>query len=557
MRWLLVTGIVWFHLCGCAGSWRTTKVVDPPAGFFPQERFSVRVDPRVELLSIIFYLSEAREYQDACETPYFRAVDNHFGRNRKHAAVEATRDLRAIHSISFNAPIDLSAHLDSAESLHLVVPLDPHPQRLDGRWKGAPLEDYLKKVRDFAKQTGFVDFMAGQQAYFRAVEARYAEALDSEGLLAWFDGFFGPRSNVRFILVPGLLNGPHGYGTSVVLPDGREVIRPVLGLKPCDEKGLPVIEDKENLAAYLQHEIAHAYVNPAVNANAELLEPIARRVYRHVEAQMDEQSYGNWMTMLYESGVRASTILFLRDRYGEAAAEKALARDEARSFLWLRGMVELFDRYRKERDRYESFEAFVPEWVPVLDKWEKLPPGQKDPPFKGPVNAAFRRRGNALLIAPLVVEGDESSRASARFVRAIHKKIFSKKGIPMLNAAKVTPREVSTRALFLYGTPDTNPVLAQMLEKFGWKIKEDGIHLGARKFSGQNLVLIACHPHPENKRLPVTVYTAARNENLVEINSIFHGPTDWIIARRDAEGNFEKVASGDFEKTPDGQWLLR
>jgi hypothetical protein len=125
----------------------------------------------------------------------------------------------------------------------------------------------------------------------------------------------------------------------------------------------------------------------------------------------------------------------------------------------------------------------------------------------------------------------------------------------MLTADQVSSREVSSRSLILYGTPRSNPILAKMLKRFGWNLEKNGIALGERAFSGEGLVLIACQPHPENPRQVVTVYAAGQDKDLVGINNLFHGPTDWIVARRDAQGQFHEVAKGDFPRDSQGRWL--
>jgi hypothetical protein len=519
------------------------------------KRFTVQVDHRVELFSILFRLAGVREYGRAPDTPYTRAVDAHFEAFREHPAVLASRDLHTTKSIGYNAPMDLAVHLDSASSLEPAVPLDPHPRRLDSRWRKVAIGPYLAKVQAFARASKFGAFMASQRAYHRKVEARLAAVLEGEDPTRWLDGFFGPKPGVRVVLVPGLLNGPNGYGCSVVFPGGGEIISPILGLGRWLAKDTPAYEDRQGLVSYLFHEVAHAYVNPIVDAHAGILEPVAAPVYRTVREQMKRQAYGSWRIMMYESGVRAATALFLRDRFGPQAAQREIGRDEARSFLWMQPLVDLLDRYRGERDRYGDFAAFMPEVAAFFARWSKLPPAGRRPPFRGTINAALLSHGPTLLVAPVVVKGSPASKAARDFVRQIHESIFARRGVELRAADEVGEEDLSTRSLILYGTPRSNPVLARMLEGFGWRVAEDGIHLDGRQFEGRGLALIACKPHPRDDKQAVTVYTAGRDEDLVNLNSLFHGPTDWIVARHVGGGRFEEVASGDFPRDGNGRWL--
>jgi hypothetical protein len=37
---------------------------------------------------------------------------------------------------------------------------------------------------------------------------------------------------------------------------------------------------------------------------------------------------------------------------------------------------------------------------------------------------------------------------------------------------------------------------------------------------------------------------------------VFHGPDDWVVARREPDGRFTIVAKGDFPRARDGSWGL-
>jgi hypothetical protein len=67
-------------------------------------------------------------------------------------------------------------------------------------------------------------------------------------------------------------------------------------------------------------------------------------------------------------------------------------------------------------------------------------------------------------------------------------------------------------------------------------------------------VLIACHQHPGDASRALLFYTAADDADLIDPNSVFHGPTDWVIAHHTGKGRYEIVAKGDFPKDLAGHW---
>jgi hypothetical protein len=334
---------------------------------------------------------------------------------------------------------------------------------------------------------------------------------------------------------------------------------PVLGVGRVDDLGLPVIEDKQSFIAFLQHEIAHAYANPCIDRHEKPLKSAGTSVFDSVADVMKSQAYGNWQTVVKESAVRASTVIFMRDKYGEKAANASLRHHQGKSFFWLPEVVTELEQYRKQRAKYPDFDTFTPRLAKAFERWLARPVDQRYPPFQGPINAVWdyrkRKPESSVLVAPIETAKDKASGQALAFVGRIHKMFFEKVGSPMVSSGKVKPATLKGKSLVLYGTPETNLILRRFLGKLGWKLTPGKITLGKRSFEGKGLVLIACHPRPCNPRIPVAVYGAARSQDLININNMFHGPTDWIIGRKGSDGKFTEIAKGNFEKTAKGKWL--
>ena len=82
----------------------------------------VKVDPRIELLSLIFRLAGNPEYSQARVQAYAQDVDKHFGGFQDHAVVNLARELRRNDGVSYDAVMSLAVHLKDAESLELAGP---------------------------------------------------------------------------------------------------------------------------------------------------------------------------------------------------------------------------------------------------------------------------------------------------------------------------------------------------------------------------------------------------------------------------------------------------
>lgn len=367
----------------------------------------------------------------------------------------------------------------------------------------------------------------------------------NDDIVGWFDGFFGKHAEVRYRLVPGLLNGPSNYGARAARLDGSEEFYQIVSLENLDDEELPRPSDVT--AELIVHEMAHSYVNPIVDRHLEELRPSLSHIFPLVAKAMASQAYGRWETMARESGVRAVTILFLRDRRGKRAAAQQVRDEQRNSFFWVGELADQLEAYRADRARYPTLDAFIPQVVSFFDGLADryAHHGLPRVPYFGPINAAYER-DPVVVIAP---QGAASG-PLLRYVTAIQRHFGRQPPLAPV-AAQIEPG----RTLVLYGSPRTNPHVAALLADSRWSVEPGAISVAGRRFEGAHLVLIATRPHPADRTSAALVYTAASDEDLVGVNGTFHGPTDWVVARKIGDQKFEIEAQGDFERQ-DGAWRL-
>ena len=519
MRWLLLVALV----AGCA-----------PAPRPPQPTLhngsSVHIDKRVELMSIVMRLAGAEEYGQAIASPYTTDVDATFKPFAGHPAVAATKLLRERFGIAFDAPMHLAIHLDDQLQPKAISDLVANDQR----WRGVDVPAYAAKLRDFAEVAKLDQFMAKHALYYRRVEDAFRARVDAEDPTDWFDAMFGARAGARFVVVPGLLNGGANYGPHATV-DGTVEMYQILGIYRADADGTPALDDET--VATLIHEMAHSYINPAFDRHQEDLARAGKIIFPLVEKRMREQAYGDALTMFDEAGVRAITVVYLRDRHGTKAGADAEVDEVRRSFVWTPELVRLFQVYRTRRDKFPTLEAFMPDVVGFFDELATryaqsgLPPQ----PFLGPIDAVF---DDVSFSAP-----DTKDAKVVSYVETIRAKLFP--------TAPRTP--TGTKNLVAYGTPTSNMYVRVFLGNSGIQLNTGSIVIGTKSFTGSGLVLIACWPRMRDHAM--AVYAAADDADLVGINSVRHGGTDWVVARRTDRG-FETLGMGDFPKTLDGRWGL-
>jgi len=326
----------------------------------------VRVDPRVELMSVIFRLAGNPEYNHhASASPYADEVAEHFGEFKDHPVVLAARNLRATRGVSYDAVISMAIHIDDAVSLAERAPFDATPTSLEGRWRADEARDFLQKARQFVKDSDFAQFTADHKQLYDEAASRMNNVVADNVRLEWFEWFFGSRPGAKFFLVPGLLTGGHCYGGTVKLTDGTEQIYSVIGAWTWDGTGTPAFD--KTVVPTIVHEFAHSYVNPIVYAHADELQKAGEQIFSHTEKRMTAQAYGNWTTVMHESLVRASVVRYLLSVDGVQASEKQVRYERGKGFTWVGDLASLLEEYESDRRRYPTFESFMPRIVAFFD----------------------------------------------------------------------------------------------------------------------------------------------------------------------------------------------
>ncbi|MGB2908276.1 MAG: DUF4932 domain-containing protein, partial [Candidatus Aminicenantaceae bacterium] len=327
----------------------------------------VRVDPRIELLSIIFRLAGNPEYNRGAVQSYVDDVEARFGPFREHAVVEMARELRETRGVSFDAVMSMAIHVKGPYTLEEEIAFEPRPASLEGRWRVEEAREFLEKARDFVRVTDFKGFVADHEELYETTAERMQAVMDENEVEGWFNGFFGSLPDARFSIVLGLLNGGGSYGPKVVYPDGREDLYTILGVWMTDEGGVPRFNDR--VLGTVVHEFSHSFANPVVDRHADELLEAGQAIFPLVEEEMRSMAYSSWRIMMSESLVRASVVRWDLAKNGREAADKRIAWEEKNHFFWISGLSELLGEYEANRGSYPDLESFFPEIKRFFDDY--------------------------------------------------------------------------------------------------------------------------------------------------------------------------------------------
>ena len=486
----------------------------------------VQVDSRVELMSIIFRLAGNPEYNKAKLDSYTNDVEKQFGKFRSHSAVKLARQLRQQRGVSYDACMNMAVHITDTQNCQERISFEPRPDSLETRWTPVSARQFLAATRQFVKDSNFNDFFAAHTSLYQTAQSRMEDFLKKNAHMEWFDEYFGARPEANFIIYLGLLNGPSNYGANFRTDDGKEELYCILGAWKADEKGLPVFDN--SMMDTIVHEFCHSYVNQItdkykteLNKYSKLFTPIADR--------MKEQAYGTWETCVREHIVRALTARYESLKVSQSAGDKAMKYEKQRSFFYVPALCDSLKNYEKSRDKYTTFAMYYPELVKVFDGLSKQNLG-KDfylASYGGTINTVGQDKNSVILIIPTKENDPEIQFDINDFVHQYQKRFYPQSQV--ITDANALKRNLSQNSLIIFGTMNGNLWLRENASKFPFKIEADRI-VADKVYAGTDLRFITAWPHPQNPDRGILIYTAQKAYDVININTVYHGPTDYVVA---------------------------
>jgi hypothetical protein len=313
-----------------------------------------KVDPRVELMSIIARLAGYQEYVRNDFKLYADDVDKHFGPHKQRPAVQFAVKIRQSNSVSFDAVMAMAAHLNPPPALTPRVAFtDTAPER---RWGKDAAEEFAKLLRQFYKDADCEGFFKAHADMYRIAEERFQQLLNKVDF-AWYKRFYGEAPQGDFNVRIGLLNGGGNYGPKVVHPDGKEDLYAIIGTWQTDSAGLPIYSDRT--LPTIIHEFNHSFINHLVSARWRQLSAAGSKVFQSVADRMKNMTYGAPLITIQESLVRAAVLRYTFEHEAQAT-ESALAREINNGFLWMDELFALLGVYENSRSSYPTFRSFIP-----------------------------------------------------------------------------------------------------------------------------------------------------------------------------------------------------
>ncbi len=318
---------------------------------------TVQVDPRIELLSAVQYLSDYDKTHNLITRERFSYKSVDF-----YGAFSPFKDYEAVRF--FNREMKRGFSYDAPPTACLFIEQD---FSLSADYEGsdfaknrmrADMDQFREGLRQFYLDTGFETFWNDHKDFYGRVVDAYVEGFPPGDLVGALEEYYG-KSMAGYTITLAPLFHPGGYGPGLERLDGTHIYAFVgpYGV----EEDRPVFGGTAEVRELIYHEFGHSFIsifgedNPVVadclSRSETLMEPIRK--------QMEKQAYDSWPNVCEELILRAAVINMLREA-GADNVETLLQNEENKGFVYIRTVVDALAEYRKNRDVYPVFDDFVP-----------------------------------------------------------------------------------------------------------------------------------------------------------------------------------------------------
>ena len=307
----------------------------------------VEVNPYTELTNVVFHLAG---WDSNNLTPYSQEVESYFSPYRNHRAVLlAKKALKE--GLGYDAIPKFAMELNSTEwSTHLV-------ERVHGDKK--LLNELATAMKDFARESNFSAFYENHREFYREqIRLFLKENPDVFSLPRFEENFFREKKS-RWIFVLQPMEAYYSYGGWT-----NDTVYAFLGV--CSFSN-----GTYSYCSASAHELAHSFVNPAVDRHYWEFKRYGE-MFSPVKDVMTSMGYSNWKTYLDETFVRAFEAYYILKTEGNGSAERFIKGQEALGFYLVGRVYQAYlTEYIPNKEKYPTFESFMPELARLMGNWYK------------------------------------------------------------------------------------------------------------------------------------------------------------------------------------------
>ena len=346
-----------------------------------EDPIKIYVDPRIELYSVVLYLSDFRGLKNkdgvvearvvmALDFSYKREIDTKFSSYKGHGAVRLYNEMATTGLFRFGHPPSVMLHLSNPPGLVEIIPVDEFLIKMAGGRK--KLDGFIKGMRQFSRDTSFVDFFENHQSAYRKLADGYRRNMEWN-YVKDLEEYYGDKQNVYNLILAPMFH-PGGFGPRIKTPQGHYEAYAIIGSKAV-AGDLPNFGSDDSMRRLCWHEFSHSFVNHLTDSNLEhLREPFGILESQKLPAQAVKQikDFGLWDVHIADQAseyvVRGVTTRLAFIKLGAKQGNEALAKEKSEGYTHIEAICKCLELYEKQRNKYRGLRDYFPQIVATFEK---------------------------------------------------------------------------------------------------------------------------------------------------------------------------------------------
>ena len=277
------------------------------------------------------------------------------------------------------------------------------------------------------------------------------------------------------------------------------------------------------------HEFNHSFVKPLTEKYRDKVE-LSKKLFEPIREFMTSKSYGEWKITLDEHIVRAVAARMMEMLFGKQVGAEWVIYEKKQGFVYIEPIIESLKRFESLRDSDGvTFAEYFPNLLSMLA--DLNPVNNFDTAaLNGIIDRVFNT-GKIAVVYPTADCNQEliyKIKQYTAYVADFIKQKSTIKECVVISDSVALSKPLDEYGILCYGTIESNLFLSHYKETFPFQIK-NGELFADKKYNDPSLRFITCLPNPQNNKNGMIVYTAFKNDNILDINSYSHGSYSYHI----------------------------
>ncbi|WP_417357555.1 DUF4932 domain-containing protein [Flavobacterium sp.] len=333
-----------------------------PTLLWAQDNLDIKVDPRMEALSIFYTLATA-DTLDIKPTPstYYRDVKLYFEPYKNHESLNWYRNLDAWDGYDM-----ASLGLFLSVQYPFTITIEPEVKYI----RSSPPETFLYHFNKFYKDTDMYSFINKHKKLYQSVCQSTEDIVTTSGILNNIQSYYGTTVESKFVIYLDLLNN---LGSNAISSNDPHFIKErMFRLAYLNDESKNLTDESPVLfTPYINvvtHEISHLFLKEFIPKYRQRLYKIRHLFLTTSSGEVLNESV--WENELDELLVRVCTAHILAQKFGNEKGIEEI-NNQAKHFKLAKPLYDFFNSYLSNRTSFKEIDTFYPEIVQFLENYKQ------------------------------------------------------------------------------------------------------------------------------------------------------------------------------------------